>query len=369
MTTFRAGDTVELRINAKETGNYLVYVTGLAGRDKSVLAYSIDHSSSLLLDWYGNNTANSWSTRLVGEFPLQKGNHTLTVRNTGTANPLSSAGKGSFENVFPADQAAGFLEQDQGVPVFLPDSLSGTGMAVTSLSGELSTNFPFDIPATYDYYLFLRAKSAQPGGLATITLGNASISVALNVTGKYEEYAFGPFHLGAGHYVAQATIKKANTVALDWIGVVSTGQGSHTLASAMSVFPQPKPLAYTRVSPTKFQLQIPQSDSRTRVINFLESYDSQWILRSGDATLKSLPVYGYANSFMVGSSGGQMTLEFSPASLQGVGVALSAATLVILVIAIFFPQVAMWTRGLRRARGFSTLKLKSPTILSDISAK
>jgi hypothetical protein len=357
MTTFKRADSITLHLNVEKDRGYFLYVTGLTGNNKGVLNYSLDNGPATQLDWYENTTQNSWKTLLVGNYNLSQGVHTLVITNSGTANSSSRAGRDSLEGIYPDDQAALYAEPQAGVPIFVVDNESATGMAVSSLTDGLTTAFSVSVAKAGNYSVAVRLKALNKSPV-TIEVDSSSQTFNSDGSGNYNNYLLGPYNLTEGSHQVRAVVQSATHMTLDQLTLVSQGQSRLAgLLDVLKSLSTAYDLPYKMVSPTDYELSPSDTFKGTGLITFLESFHSGWVAKGEGETVTPIVVDGFANGFFLKEQAGQkFDVVFTPSSYQLPGLGISILTIVASLLFLLLPQVKTFTRRLlntqlRRSRG------------------
>ncbi len=345
MTTFKQGDSISVPFSTGSTATHVLYMTGFSSMNKAILTYSVDNRSTTNIDWYANSTQDTWTTLTLGTYNLTEGQHILTITNEGRASPSSAAGKGSLEGTYPGDQAGLYVETQTGVPMYVPDNNSTSGMAVSSLTDNMTTHFNTFVTNAGAYTVDVRLRSAVQSTIQVSVDGFIRNSFNIFPSPSYTDYITQPIRLTEGSHDILIAVGSARGVVLDELTILSSSPGtSETLQDFLLKLAPARNISWQSTNPTQYEI-VTAGHSTTEFVTFLGSFSPQWQAKTQVGVVDPVLAYGFANGYIVSQQQAQsIRLRFLPGSYQLPGLGISLTVLVLSTLYLAAPKLRILSR-------------------------
>ena len=202
----------------------------------------------------------------------------------------------------------------------------------------VSASIKFFVPRKGEYMFAARLASGSDYGTFHLKINNNDFMIPCTSSEtEFEWREFGPVLLDAGEQTMD--IYAFGKVDLDAIIVYSLKNGETTLSLNELFKPDvtPTSIAYEKIDPCRYIAHV--NSSKPFLLTFSESYHPLWKAYVNDVATSPIIVYSIVNGFFINKTGAfDIILYFTAQTYADIGLKISLATLILVIIAIAAPS-------------------------------
>jgi len=357
-----SGHRLAIPVEVKHEGVYRLYARVLESPGGGEISILLDGQTIGSID--AGAQASNFVWKDLGEVPLFRGKHSLTLENRSgfnAVNVLALMPQEVAEGY--SDSARQFLEGRRIAYILeaesdldyrdgeVSDAFGGeaSGGEVLVLPDPSSLEHPSQATASLNivkdslYKIAVRALTGPESKPLLLDIdGNRNEISLVDGEGNLKWVYSGSMFLTEGTHTLR--ILPQGETEIDSI-IVYSASGDETLEDVFSSEQGSAVISWEEVNPTKYVVHVEAQGPF--MLAFAEAYDPLWVAKVNGMEYKSMPLYSVINGFWIDNTGNlDITIEYKPQRWFYYGAAISIATF----LGVLAYMAWHWTRG-RRKKG------------------
>jgi hypothetical protein len=300
---------LNIPISTNSSEPYQLWAKIFYGPTSSALEFSLDGMHIGGIEEARSSSRSEYEWVRIGEVPVQKGIHVVSVQSDGLGINLISkiafAPTPLINRAFATAQAD--LESKDIMMIYTSNDLINSWQLVGKC---------VDLPRTGSYDILAHV----PGNLTSVRVNVDQSQFAVSSLKESGWFVIPGVNMTKGGHC----VRVSSLQSVDLLVLRSTEKGAQT-----------GEVSYVEIDPTSYAVQV--NSCNPCFLSFHDAYNTGWVAFSGNNSYESIPVYSAFDGFWInGSANAKLDLIFSKQVYFSIGLYVSIATIVAALAFLLF---------------------------------